>query len=210
MALIDSYLIDIMPSVSGCPEQAATRAVIQAIREFCRETHALRYTQQITTVRNIAEYTLEPPTGCRLISVDRARFDGSKLSATSEAEMDRLVPGWDEESGTPTHYLLDGLATIVLYRKPEQMGIDALEVRQVLMVTDDATEIDDDFFDLYHDAVTAGAKARLLAIPKKPWANLALSGTFRDQFEQEMATARVRAEKGNVKRSLRVSPVRFG
>jgi hypothetical protein len=210
MALIDSYLIDIMPSVNGCPEQTATRAAIQAIREFCRETHTLRYTQQITTVRNIAEYTLEPPAGCRVISVDRAKFNGTKLSATSEAEMDRLVPGWDEDVGTPTHYLLNGLSTLVLYRKPERMGINALEVRQVLILTDDASEIDDGFYDLYHDAVTAGAKARLMAIPKKPWTDLALSGVFRDQFEQEMATASVRVEKGNVKRSLRAKSVRFG
>jgi hypothetical protein len=210
MALIDSYLIDIMPSVIGCPEQSATRAVIQAIREFCRDTHTLRYTQPITTVNNIPDYTLEPPTGYRVISVDRAKFNGAKLTATNEAEMDRLVPGWADDSGDPTHYLLDGLSTIVLYRKPNKMTINGLVVRQVLMVTDSATEIDDDFYDLYHDAITAGAKARLMAIPNKPWTDLALSAAFRDQFEQEMATARVRAAKGNVKRSLSVKPVSFG
>jgi hypothetical protein len=145
-----------------------------------------------------------------VISVDRVKFNGFKLSATSEADMDRLVPGWSEDAGDPTHYLLDGLTTIVLYRKPDKMTVNGLEVRLVLMLTDSATEIDDDFYDLYHDAITAGAKSRLLAIPQKPWTNLTLSSYFRDQFDQEMAMAKVRAEKGNVKRSLRVQPVRFG
>ena len=72
-----------------------------------------------------------------------------------------------------------------------------------------ATVLDDVFYDTHLDTLLAGAKARLMLMPGKPWTEMNLGAAYDAKFRQDCVDARIATMTGNVGGLLRARPRKF-
>lgn len=206
MAEWDDFLRDVLPSVPGCPKPVARRAVLDAAIEFCRLSRCWRRRGTPTAVVSGAPlYALDAKDGEEVAGVTRVLLDGRILEATSEMEMDAAHPAWTEEAGTPRGYLLEDARTMRLFPCPDDRAAGMLlTVDVALKPSRAAGECPDFLFEDHVKTVAHGALGQLLATPGKPWSNPGLAAYHQAQFGGGWSEARIRINKSNTNRSLRV------
>jgi len=172
---------NILPVIQGVPDPLIERAVRNTAIEFCEET--LVWTESLTrisVVTDTAGYTLTPTSG-RLIAIDEAHY---KANGEDDTEFIPLEPipqdqkdifsttgkNWKYETGTPSGYYHDEAITpINLYPIPNADSTSGLLVKVNLIPGDTDTTVADFLFNIYNDALTAGALAYLLDMKDMPW-----------------------------------------
>lgn len=167
--LIPKMLMD----VPRCEEGLLFRTLREQAREFCEMTEAWRIElRAINIVTDQVEYTLPVPWDAsihRIILVTINDIERVDTQYDLEDERKLIL----DDSIKPTEDITDGLEVEVVLRPHES--------------TDDYPEA---FFDRWHSAIVAGAKATLLNQPKKPWTNPRLAKRFTTQWVTGKALAR--------------------
>jgi hypothetical protein len=74
-----------------------------------------------------------------------------------------------------------------------------------LAPTRKSTGIETFIYDLYSEGIAAGAKARLMAMPSKPFTDLNASMMYRAQFSAVISDAKWRTKKSLASSNLMVS-----
>ena len=198
-----SMLDDVMPDLNGCSTDMATNA----LRNTCIELYQKSWIKTlsvspITVVAGTAAYALTPPTNMQIVGIKEVYFNGTSLNAIAGTEATNASHDWNTDVGEVNGYMfLDG-STLRLYRSPTVNGV--LNVVMALAPTRSSTEIDTYVYDLYSEAIAAGAKARLMAIPHKPYSDAGTGITYRAQFAAAVKDARWRAYKASTHAGIQV------
>lgn len=194
----------VMPDVIGCPEPTAELAVMQAAHELCNESGIWDVVMDPQVVRaGQASYELESPTGAWVSKVTQVWLDGRELDPVGRQSINP-----SQESGSPTRYAT-GLGEIFLSPAPRDSGA-SLVIHAELAPLVTAQVLPDFLVQRHLEAITSGAKARLMLQAGAPWANPQLGALHGQRAATLINDARLEAlhERNHV--SLRVPPKRFG
>ncbi|MFW6437402.1 MAG: hypothetical protein ACOCZ7_00195, partial [Armatimonadota bacterium] len=176
MTKIEDLLPDVLPEVPGCPDEIAERDLPLAAREFCRETFVW---QQIVLEKDDLthdddEHEIADP------------FDGDILAITRvEIGGDPVKFDW------PRRDLL----------KAE--GVGDLVAWGALQPKLNERYVPDLLADYYIEALTDGAKFRLMRMMGVEWAQPEMAGVYQRAFQSHVAHARMEAARKHTSRPRR-------
>ena len=186
----------IIPNVPGCPDFVIENAVLLAAREFCKDTRIWQDApgdEEVLIIDVAGEdivYALTVPEDSNIIGIAAVLRNESPMS-----------PGIE--------YALDVQTASVIFAyapSPE----DEIKVRRVYKPARTAATVPDFLYNEFEEAISNKALSDLVAMPGKPWTNLALVGDFRQKYQSSVHETISRAMKGGTIRSLSVRPKEFG
>jgi len=212
MSTLNDFLNDVMPDVSGCTVDIAKHAIRNACIEFCEKSLILqRDHDPVTVVAGIVDYDFDPPANNLVTRIMRAWYKANELTAVapdsirSSEVYNRLFSGANVVRTDPTSILQKDERTFSLYGIPKDTVANGLTMRVALKPTRAATTVEDVLLEDYAEIIAAGAKARLMMSPNKPYTNPQLAVGHMELFRQGTNVARQRAYRGHVRADLRVS-----
>lgn len=211
MSAYTAFLNDVMPDVPGCTLDIAKHAIKNACIEFCEKSLILqRDYDPVTVVAGVVDYDIEPPTGSLVTRIMRAWYKTTELialapDAIENAEVyNRLFTGANTDRQDPKYILQKDERTYSLYPIPVSTVANALTMRVAYKPSRSSTTVDDVVYEDYSEAIAAGAKARLMMSPGKPYTNPQLAGAHMEIFRQAVNIARQRAIRGHMRTDLSV------
>lgn len=195
----------------GVPEPLLEDVVADAMRDFFRDSECWRHTTDTlldwTNGEPFPNMTqgVELPANTRLKRIDVVKYgtNGSslrKIPFRTRQEWDGVVCDWEQRTAsTPYGWTNDphGRAPrIVPGATATQTGV--LQVRSIVVPTSALTDIDDHFYDEFHDIWRFGALKRLLKMPDRDWSNPALARYYESLEREgvELAKSLAQAEFG--------------
>lgn len=225
MKLID-ILAEVLPEVAGCPNQTASIAVLRAAQELCRVSGIWNeWLDGIALVDGIAEYDVYPNEGGVIDMIKEVRVGNIELMAVDHASLSWRLPDWRNAKATvPVYYNVDGpRSTITVYPTPDntQSGYSSVQsgtpqeqfrtmrMKASLIPSMTAKVIRDDVWNFYGEAITTGAKARLMLQRGQQWSEPKLGLLLQQAFDAAVASARIEEEAGHVQSSTIARPRAF-
>lgn len=202
MATIDSFLDDVMLDVPGALLPVARRAVLRTVQEFFRRTKIWKQDVTLTMSAGVTDYSLS--SDAAIVPVEVIDSGRIKVSLTDEDMTDRYGPDWRQETGPVLAILQTSPEKVRVY--PTPAATETLTLSVAVTAGDSATAIPDAFADRYREGITAGAIARLMLSPKKPYSDDAHGQIQSARFEQTVGQALEDRAKGfgrtRVRRSI--------
>lgn len=200
----------VLPDVPGCGAPLAQQAIREAAIEFCAQTLLYKHDHAaIDIVGATHTYALTLPANTVLADVIFAAVNGTPIAPRGKAWLDVSIAEWrTTATGVPAYYFLNsGRTEIRLVKTPSESIATGLVLELALKPAKAATEGPDFLLEDWEAAITAGAKARLFAMKRKPWSDPGLSVYFTGIFENEKGRASVTASRDNTRAPLRSTPI---
>lgn len=197
-AALTEFITNVAPHVSGCPNSLIVDELRNAAIRLCEDSliHREDIAPADITI-GVDDYTITPPAQTRVVTVLTLYHDEKPLNGYTEEELDHLDYGWRNGSiGPATGYTLLAPDRIKLNRVPEATITGGLVIKVALKPTETATVVDDVLYNDWQTALTNGALAELLMIPKKPWTDYALAKENATNFNFQIQRARARQSHG--------------
>lgn len=205
MIKFEDMLNDVLPDVPGCTNELAVNALRNAAIELCTKSWIyIQASDPQNTVIGQAEYDLDTFNLYKPIGIVSASFNDAALTPIGITSLNRSNLRWQDDTGTPTNYFSHDYTTLRLYRIPDLVG--TLNVTIALTPAKNATGIENFIYDLYSEQLAAGAKARLMLIPNKPFSEPNTSREYRAQFSAAITDAKWRAHKSLTNAQLQSAP----
>ena len=180
----------------------ATQAIVDAAIQFCESTMVIRqHLDPIVLVADQRTYDLDAPSQQEVARVMRAAVDGMEIS---------LTPLAYETMGTPSRGRPFALAVTRLDSYPEIQLAPIPDAEYTLVVDAalrpkrTATSVADDLWNLWLDAIVAGAVSAVQRIPSQPFSDPTGAAQRHAEFRSHISRARVDASMGKVQSALRV------
>lgn len=202
---LTAFLSEVMPSVPGCPHPVAINAVRSAARELCEKAPIWKNTPTaINVVAGTMEYAFAPATGTLVAGVVFAAYNGNEIFPKTEQQLDAIDPAWrTTSSGDPKYYTQLSQRQIALVPKPGTTLSGGLVLRVSLKPSPTATTVDDSVYEEWREEIAAGALARLMMMPNKPWTNQDEAVFQAGLFMNGIRKAQKRAEDSYMPRAHR-------
>lgn len=210
---LDSFLNSIMIEVPGCSDPLARQMVLDAAGEFCQRTLAWdELADPVSLVDGERNYDIDAPTGARAFVVRDVWVDARQLKPVTMAELQSVLPAWRTATSTDPLFYNAALDREQLSVFPTPLGASGSQMvmRVALMPKSGATTLPDFLGTYYMDAITAGAKARLMAIPNQAFTNFKLVPLMRQQFDEGVFQACAESLHARVPGLVSVRPRQFG
>jgi hypothetical protein len=201
-------LPEVMPHVTGDPsEPMAIAAIRNAAIEFCASSWIWRYYPDPVDVEaGENTYSIEPPTGADVTTVLGCKYDGKDLAAKSTDTLDRDLPRWQTEVGNVTAYVSIDTESLMLAKLPGASLDGGLTMTLALQPKRSATAFPGWIAAQYTEALAAGAIARLMKMPGKPWSAPRDAPGYQFTFDTAIAAARASAVSGLGRAVTRTAP----
>jgi hypothetical protein len=213
MNLPDLYN-EVLMTCPDAPPPLLADAVYRAAWQFCYISRLWRVNlPPLSLVAGQATYDLVGPAGTAALGVTRCRdlISGLPLTPTTELELDREHPGWeDNQAASPSMFFQPRSAILQVVYTPSTDVPDALSVRVFVAPDSVAAALPDDLFMEHRDAILAGARGRLQVMPNRPWSNVDQANMNAALFEQAAYAARQTALKSGTRGPLRMHGPEFG
>lgn len=181
---LNQLLSLVMPRLPNCPRPVAERALLDASRDFCRQTHAMWAELSLTPTDPAKSiYEVSPPADTELIALVKAEDEGGRPLAAFFTP--RETVGFTQKLMVP--------ATVTLAAMPSR----------------DAQEIPDTFSTRWDQAFADGALFRLLSTPKTEWFEPRLAEMHMGLYQRAVNEAKVESARHHNHADLRVQPRPF-
>ena len=188
------------------------QAVLDACIDFCERTLVVkRMLTTFTTVAGTAAYTPAPPAQESIAQFIRVWCDSTELDPMNEDAISgpwgfvTTVTGQTNQPGLPQVYNETDPGLIQFYPRPN--AVYTINARVALRPLRTATQVEDQLFEDWVEAITSGALARLYAQPGE-LLNPLLAKYHAANFQGFVDAAQVQASKGRVARAQQaVRPV---
>jgi hypothetical protein len=217
------FMPSILIHVPSCPDILVEAEIRNAAIALCRRSLVWRaQLDPIAVFANQGNYSLFAPSAAqqtRVIKIYDVRLSTPsldpafapnirQLEAKTVQALDLASPSWrypqapiapslampaQQIIGT-RFYAQDSADTILLAGIPVLDG--TLNILASLVPSPTSSDIDQWVGDEYHEAILHGAKARLMAIPSKPWTDNALAMYHQGEFDKAIAGATGDAAQG--------------
>ena len=185
----NAFFPRVMPEVKGCPAPIVVQAIRDAAREFCERTWVWQEVVPFQMDEGMREIFIASPRGSRLVSVRHLIEDNREVDfpddifVRSDREMDKL--------------------------RMESSETKQSSVRAVFKPSEDADSCPDFLYNDHAEAISYGAKYRLLSNPSKPWGMPEMAMVHLQMFRKSIAQVKIYLRKGYTGKSLKVKPRRF-
>lgn len=167
--------------VMGAPNPLIDQQLLLATREFCERTGAwAEWLDAVTLDGTTTQFEFEIASGQELVKVARATLDDEDIPVKDKRD---LPQDWQATSPNVFEDCLYVLSDTEYVLLPVPTSGAVLRIEAVLMPTLSADRVADVLVAKHADSISEGAKARLLAMPKKPWSEPGAAPYHRDQFE---------------------------
>lgn len=169
----------LLPNVPGASAALAELHLRRTAIDFCAVSGV--YHAEITPVDIVAgtaDYTLvSPDAQAEPAFAWTLWYDTQPLDPATLRSLDASAYKWSAQNGDPRKFVQKTPTVVTLYPNPGTAKVGGLTGRIALKPTFTATGIADWVGQRYLDTLVAGATARLLALPQKPWTdpNMALA-----------------------------------
>lgn len=197
----------IKPFVATCPEPTIDQALLDASIRFCEDSKVIHEVgEAFTTVATVGAYEVESPTDQRVTSIRQVWCDGIPIAPL----MGDTSPAALTTTGTPTNYYGTRVGSeflLQLYPIPDKAC--SITVDAAFCPTRSATQVEDDLFDLWAEAIINGALARIMSIPDQPYSNPERASGAAMSFNGLSARAKREAAFNRVEGSTTVRPRRM-
>lgn len=199
---------DVLPDVPGVGLDLAQNAIMNVVIDFCNGSNIWRVfadPQDIIATQNT--YDLEPPSGADVAQLMNLSIVGQRTPITAITE-DRLLaidPDWQSQTGRVRHYLAQDTETVILYPIPDCSATAALRMTLSLQPRRTSQFFPSWIWSQYYATLIAGAKANLLAMPKKPWSDPKLAMYHQIIYEAGVAQALADSTRSIVRTTLRTT-----
>lgn len=202
MKPISDFFPRMLPYLPGCPAPLAAQVILDAAIAFCESTQSVRLElEPFNTVPGEAVYSLEAPAQQQVARVLDVVVGGRRASPRAADNFESL----GRPSGAPLAYSAvwgdDGFQ-VRLHPPPDKVYPVAVNV--ALQPARNATALHPDLFDLWVDAVLAGATARAMAIPGQPFSDPHGAMAYTATALRAASRARIEGGIGRVRPSLQV------
>ncbi len=181
------FLPRVSPEVIGCPVPVILQAIRDAVQEFCEKTWIWQEVVDCTITEDDRELVLSLPTGAKLVSVRYLLKDGKE-----QVVPDNLFIRADE-----------------FEFEFEAEESQELKARVALKPTSTSIECPEWLFKDHAEAITQGAKARLLYDNRKTWGNPDLAVLNHQMFRKAITQEKIKLHQGYAMKTSRVKPRRF-
>lgn len=178
---IEQHMPEVRPEVPGCPDQQIERAILMAARDFCGDTWVWR-----EDVAGGAEITSET--------------ESHAIYQPHDADILGIVSV--SVNGQPQRYSWDQERTITVRGSGVFHAIAALQPD----ITADQLP---DVLRRYEEAITAGAKYRLMRIPGVEWSSPDLAIHYKREYGNGVGRARLDAARSNSAGGMTANAPRF-
>lgn len=178
---------DIALHAPECPTPLMESALRHAAREFFSTSSAWRdeAVTLATTVAGQIGYDFSPPANAELMRVHTAWNGSAEIDADVPGEEDADYP--DQTNSTYRAGVSADSSQVLLRPAPEASG-DVIQGTVIYTLSPNATGIPTWIYNEHRDGLAAGAAARLVVQPKKPWSNpqayTMLRGMFTDAIRE--------------------------
>ena len=216
---VDNELRFISQLVRRCPTQTLRHAFVEAMREWCNQTHWLR--------KDVVQSTANTQSGTEgeylvLLDGEDVEFlevvairDNIKVLDPSKARPTEFQIGpedpstWDNTAAAnpPRAYAYKPEGMFNLYPTPDR-DYD-LRITAVLQPKDAVLRVPDSPLVKFGSGIEAGALEYLFRIPGEPWSNEAKADTWGRKFSASVNNAKADAQRRYNTGAQRVRPQRF-
>lgn len=201
----DDFMPEILLDVPTCPEVIAIRQICNAAIEFCEKTKAWQYDMDpIAAVGGTSAYDLDLPSSSEAVTLESLSHLGDRLSPTSRRMLNDWKVNWQAETGNPKYFFLPSLTEFRVVPIPTTSNANAFLGTVVLKPTRSATTIDSTIASQWMEVIAAGAKARLMMMPKRVWTDFNMAAVMEKQFKDGINAAVAVIQKTRTRVPLRV------
>jgi hypothetical protein len=194
-----------MPDVPDCPEPLALNAIRNAAIDFCTQTLWLQEDYGVVAVTAATlPFTLVPPAGLSVAQIMVGVMNGIPLVSTTIDELDSRVLGWRDARQQPRAYFQPAPGVIDFYPRPAGTDSHDVFLRVAYAPTRTSTSVTDRLYDDYVEDIAAGAIARLMAIPGRPWTNAEAGKYYDGIFKSAKVKGAIEAAKSYGRNSQQI------
>lgn len=213
---ISEFSKRVQADVIGCPRAVVDTVVVDTIIRFCEDTYIIEKAFEHDVVAaditaadndsvnvNIATYV----TNIRPLVVTEFKIDGATWE-TSEIQLLNDLDDISEISVEGTKFFCYPDRTHIKFYDIEAVD-QRFYIKQAFAPVTSITTIDDFIYDRWHEAIEAGAKGKLMAMPKKDWTDPVMASYNLSLYTDGVARAKITSGQGYTKGSKRPKSMRF-
>lgn len=162
-------------------------------------------------------YPVTPPAGMSVSKVLQAWFNNNPIDPISPDDLSNefnntdfawVGQNWRTDVNLPTRfYMYDDLTVAVLMPNNGAAGLSTLRLNCALKPTRASTAFPSQIYERYIEAIAHGAKARIMAIPKKPYSDPQSAAYHGDKFIGWCGEAMIKSARGKTRAPLRTHSV---
>ena len=187
---------EVLPEIPGVLQTMALNHIRRAAIEFCERSQAWVVDQAaISVVAEQSSYAWTPPTNTEVVKPRAVWLEKIELPAKTPGECSAIYGDYMQATGSPKCFTQDEPATFILVPQPTAAITDGITAKLAIKPTPSATGIDTIIFNRYYDGIAAGAKWRLLKMPKKPWTDKEAAAEYKATFDAAIAKALLETSK---------------
>ncbi len=193
--LISTLAVLLKTRAPEAPNFMLQRLIRESAREFFKDSRSWRIDFGGAITAGSDAYDLTLPTGALGHDILYAKLtvSNTNLEYLRDAAKAYITPD-DVKTGLDTkHITLIDNNTFCL--SPPPQSDDVIDMKIVLTLQRDATDIDDQIIEEYEDVIINGALARLYEQPNKTWSNIRLAQYHSGKFTMGTGKAKLRAEE---------------
>lgn len=206
----DSLIPYIALDVAGAPYPLIVAMINMAAREFCLQSSCWNEYEDIPLAADKSDYEPSTPNGAQVRFVKSILINNREILPASEDKVLYYMRSAFSAVGSPLYYyMLNDMAFRVLPKPTLMDAGQIMRVRTVFVPKFNATVFDANLIERYAETLIAGAKARLMEMPGKPWSNPGLAGYNKGLFDVGVAKARIDFELSNVPSEMKVRQRNF-
>ena len=214
------FLDYVAPWCPGAPTPMMLQEIRNAMIELCEKALIIqRDHSPITLIQEVTEYDFEPPEGYLVTKIMKAWYlgrpvqpdnlDDMRLGPLGYAYNNLVIPHAPHTVGEPRMYSQKDEYGFFVWPMPKETKVDGWQMRVALkpkrICPDECDPVDDMIFEDYAETIAAGAKRRLMLMPKKPYSDKEQAMAEQTLFMAGMNVARQRAVRGYVRSDSRVN-----
>lgn len=189
---VATWLKDFLPRTPGAVRAVAKRELINAAREFFRESAVwLHIDEDIDFVAGTYTYTATPPdANSEIVQIYSVERNGLPLQFKVER------PLGERETGTPLYWTADK-ANFTLWPTPVEDDTTVI-VRSILIPTASTSVLPDMAASKYYEGILDGALARMYGHPAKPYSNPQYATYHLNRFRNAIGVAAGERKTGGI------------
>ena len=219
MVSIREFATFVTPDVPKAPISTVLSALVGSMREFCMKTGVwIRQSDWTDILGGQQKYGFSAPTDSDVCGILNMRYRSDANVAPQQIRpvtfdyLSNMRPNWRNETGkAPSCYWSEQPAIVWLVPYPAVADGDQLQALQVdvwLYPTFEASTAPQFLLQTWGEYIGAGAKKRLLTMPKQPWTGDPT--VFARHFQEGITRCKTMVNKSSTRVSTRVQNVRQG
>lgn len=196
---LSEFIPELQLEIPELPEDILMHYVRKAAIEFCERSRVVEREIQICMQACVPNYLLESPDCTRVVAVTGiCRGCGGPYSRINSKPCHNSVMGgvawWDQGEGA-------------LWVHPAPSQDNNIMVRVSVAPEQDACEVDAILNNKYREAILAGTRMFIYAIPRREWTSQTFADTNRAEFDRRVAAAGTDRLLGGQQGSVRMKNI---